>query len=292
MDNNIDNNFQRSFMRSGNFLESETINSLSKYFQIRERPTFLDLDEGKSRDGDILAKETFPAILDLKSKRMVAQLILSLECKSLPDHGWIFTEGKMKQYFWYFSLLRNRNIIEENVKPENPLNELVGTNSFFEAIADNKPKNELKTNKQTNNIHDASLKVIKLTRHLINEDLRQAKILYRDFNKENEITFLKIYQPIIVFNGNLYLKKMYMEKIIRTKYLQLSRQYTTAGYDEDVTIHIVASGHIEEYLKIIRSYYMSGATYILENQSSIRERVKEDLIHWNDFNPFKSSISE
>lgn len=181
-------------------------------------------------------------------------------------------------------------MIEENLKPENPLNELVGTNSFFEAIADNKPKNELKTNKQTNNIHDASLKLIKLTRHLINEDLRQAKILYRDFSKANEITFLKIYQPIIVFNGNLYLKKMNMEKITRTKYLQLRRQYKTVAYDEDVTIHIVASEHIEEYLKIVGSYYMSGGAYILENQSSITERVKEDLIHWDDFNPFKINI--
>jgi hypothetical protein len=54
MDKNIDNNFQRSFMKSGNSLESETINSLSNHFQIRERPTFLDL-EGKHAEKELFS---------------------------------------------------------------------------------------------------------------------------------------------------------------------------------------------------------------------------------------------
>jgi hypothetical protein len=290
MSNNIDNNFQRSFRKSGFPLESETTNSLSRYFQIQGRPTFLDLDEGKSRDGDILAIEIFPTTLDLNSKRMVAQLTLSVECKSLPDHGWIFTEGKITQNFWCFSLIRGVNNIDENLKPKNTLNELTGTNSFLELIDHDKPKGELKTNRQTTNIHEATLSLIKLTRHVANEDLRQAKTLYRYYNKENEIKFFKIYQPVIVFNGNLYLKRMSTEKIERTKYLQLTRQYKTKAYDEDVTIHVVSAENIQEYLNIIRSYYMTSSTYIIENQYNITERVKEDLIHWNDFDPFKMTV--
>ena len=105
MNNDIDNNFQRSFNRSGNALELQITNELSTYFQIQNQPTFLDLDEGKSRDGDILAKENFPSVSKLNSKKqnklMTAQLVLTIKFKSLPDHGWIFTEGEMNQFFWY-----------------------------------------------------------------------------------------------------------------------------------------------------------------------------------------------
>jgi hypothetical protein len=288
MSSDIDNNFQRSFIRSGNALEIYTTNELSPYFQIQNQPTFLDLDEGKSRDGDILAKENFPTIAKLNSnkqnkqnKHMTAQLILIIECKCLPDHGWIFTEGEINQFFWYSSsLIRNTTT----------LNELLGASSFLERIADRRGADELKSNQRTNNIHDSSVKLIKLSRGLIEEDKSQAKILYQSWNDTNEITFFKIYQPVIVFNGNLYLRKRNVEKIMSVRYLQLERQYKTNAYDEDVTIHVVSSKHIREYLSLIRSYYMRGSRHILENQNHIMEMVKENLIHWDDFNPFKIKI--
>jgi hypothetical protein len=239
---------------------------------------------------DILAKETFPSTVGTNSKHMVGQLILTVECKSLPDHGWIFTQGKINQDFWYFSLIRDSNDFQENLMPKEPLNELIGTSSFLERITNTKPKDQLKTNNQTNNIHNASLKLIKLTRDLINEDERQAKILYRSYTRTNEIVFFKIYQPLIVFAGNLYVKKVDMAKISSTKYLQLKRQYKTKAYNEDATIHVVSSKHLEEYLSLIRAYYMIGAQYIFENQNHIMDRVYEDLIHWDDFNPFKINV--
>ena len=251
---------QRLFQRSGNSLELHATNALSKYFHIEDRPTFFDLDEGKSREGDILARETFPSALGTNSKHVVGQLILTVECKSLRDHGWIFTQG-----FRYFSLIRDSNDFQEYLMPKEPLNELVGTSSFLERIIDTKPKDQIRTNNQTNNIHDGSLKLIKLTRDLINEDKKQAKILYRSHTITNEIVFFKIYQPLIVFDGNLYVKKMDMPKISRTKYLQLRRQYKTKAYSEDVMIHVVSSNHLEEYLSLIRAYYMIGARYIFEN---------------------------
>ena len=103
----------------------------------------------------------------------------------------------------------------------------------------------------------------------------------------NEVIFFKIYQPVIVFDGNLYLKRWNAEKIMNVKYLQFERQYKTNAYDEDVTLHVVSSKHIRKYLNVIRSYYMIGSSYILEHQDRITEIVKENLIRWDDFNPFK-----
>ena len=102
--------------------------------------------------------------------------------------------------------------------------------------------------------------------------------------------FFKIYQPVIVFNGHLYVKKINEEKITHVNYLQFSRQYKSQSYDEDVTIHVVSSNHIQEYLNIIRPYYMTGSQYIIENQSKLAAAVKDDLIHWNDFDPFPIKV--
>src|SRR5215469_16528139 len=148
MNNDIDSNFQRSFNQSGNELELYITNELSLNFQIQNQPTFLDLDEGKSRDGDILANEKFPAKYEINSKNqnkhMTAQLVLTIECKCLPDHAWIFTEGEISQCCWYFSLIRDKDDFHEFLCPKTTLNELRGAKTFLETIADWKDKNQLR----------------------------------------------------------------------------------------------------------------------------------------------------
>lgn len=296
MTDSVDNFFQRSFIESGSSLETEISTKLSEYFDVQNQPVFIDLDEGKSRGGDIssnetyhiLEKDTFPGS---NGKRFLAQLILTVECKNLPDHGWIFIQGKMNQHVWHFSLIRGRDGILENLRPRTPAFELIGTSNYMEKILDNKkPEREKRSNGRTDNFYDSSLKVIKLTRHLINADLSEAKIFYKLYNAKTDVIFFKIYQPLVVFNGHLYVKKLDEDEIIPVKFLQISRQHKTQAYDEDVTIHIVDSKHLHEYLNIIRPYYMKYSQYIIDHQNDIREAVSADLIHWNDFNPFPVKI--
>ena len=109
----------------------------------------------------------------------------------MPDHDLIFTEGKINQFFWYFS------DFQEIFRPETALNQLLGASTFLERIADSKVGDQLKFNQRTNNIHDFSVKLIKLSRSVIEEDKSQ------------------IYQPVIGFNGNLDMKKGNVEKRIR-----------------------------------------------------------------------------
>jgi hypothetical protein len=172
-------------------LEVKAANELSRCFDVQNQPAFIDLDEGKSREGDMLAKETFPKITKenvssdsrmVSDKRILAQLILVIECKNLPDHGWIFTQAKIEQYFQYFTLIRTKDYLLKSLNPRRTLDEIVGTNNSFERFLKSKPQNGTvkprnKTNEQTNNIYDLSLKVIKLSRYLINEDKNEAKAL-------------------------------------------------------------------------------------------------------------------
>jgi hypothetical protein len=296
MDNGVDEFFQKSFRESGASLEVETANKLLQHFNVQNQPAFIDLDEGKSREGDILATETFPVAAKETfpstsgtdpDKCMLAQLILTVECKSLPDHGWIFIEGNINQFIWHFSLIRGENNLLKNLRPTKPLRELTGTSNHLERILDNKKaERHLRSNGRTDNFYDSSIKTIKLTRDLINSDLSEAKAFHKYYNSKAEVIFFKIYQPLIVFNGHMYVKKVNEDTITPTKYLQFNKQYKTEAYDEDVTIHVVSSNHIQEYLDIIRPYYMACSQYIVDHQNELREAVRNDLIHWEDFNPF------
>jgi hypothetical protein len=289
MENDVDDFFQTSFMESGAPLETETAAKLSQHFEVRDQPAFIDLDEGKSRDGDIVARETFPPASSVSSaKRMLAQLVLTVECKSLPDHGWIFTEGRMRQSIWHFSLIRGENSLLSNLRPTRPLHELRGTSNHLERILGNKKgERSTRSNGRTDNYYGSSLKVIKLTRDLINADLREAKSFYKYYNNRAEVVFFKLYQPLVVFNGHLYIRRVDENRISPVDYLQFSKQYRTKSYDEEATIHVVSSNHIQEYLNIVRTYYMTGLQYIVDHQSELAQAVKDDLIHWDDFNPFR-----
>jgi hypothetical protein len=282
MTDSADAFFQRSFIESGSSLEAEVSTKLSEHFEVQNQPVFIDLDEGKSRDGDILAKETFPNLekdtpTSSNGKHFIAQINLSIECKNLPDHGWVFMQGKMNQNIWHFSLIRGRNGILKNLRPTTPILELTGTTNHMEKILDNKkPGRGERSNSRTDNFYDSSLKVIKLTRHLINADLKEAKIYYKLYNSRRDIIFFKIYQPLIVFNGHLYVKKLDKDRIIPAKFLQISRQYNTLAYNDDATIHVVNSKHFHEYLNIIRPYYMNCSQYIIDHQNEIRDVVTAD----------------
>lgn len=148
-----------------------------------------------------------------------------------------------------------------------------------------KAERQLRSNGRTDNFYDSSIKTIKLTRGLINSDLSEARTFYKYYSKA-DVVFFKIYQPLIVFSGHLYVKRLNADAITPIRHLQFSKQYKSQAYDEDVTIHVVSSNYIQEYLDIIRPYYMACSKYIIDHQNELKETVRNDLIQWEDFNPF------
>ena len=133
MTGDIDDFFQRAYSRTGGPLEMAIANELSADFEVSTQPEFIDLDEEKSRSADILAKKAFPSPNTLASDRpAVAEIVLPIECKAIPDHGWIFMEANTKQICRYFTLIRGTNDITANLVPTEPLSQLIGTTSSFE----------------------------------------------------------------------------------------------------------------------------------------------------------------
>jgi hypothetical protein len=84
MTGDIDDFFQRAYSRTGGPLETVVVNELSTDFDVSTQPEFIDLDEEKSRSGDVLAKKAFPSPNTLDSDRpAVAEIVLTASCLNL-----------------------------------------------------------------------------------------------------------------------------------------------------------------------------------------------------------------
>ena len=92
--------FEGKVKESGYSLESEVENKLKQTYNTQRDVPYLDKDEDKSRSIDFVASTFFPDDAEFKNKpekMVLGHLNLVIECKSLPDNGWIFFPGTDKQ---------------------------------------------------------------------------------------------------------------------------------------------------------------------------------------------------
>ena len=91
--------YEKKLKESGYVLESKVEPKLKSLFTIEREVPYTDKDDSKGRAIDFVASAFIP--YDTRppkgKKKAVASLKLVIECKSLPDHAWIFFPGKDKQ---------------------------------------------------------------------------------------------------------------------------------------------------------------------------------------------------
>lgn len=88
--------FEQEVRRSGHSLESKVENRLRRRgFDVQRESPFLDKDQSKGRYVGLKAIAFIPPLdtFDQKEEHVVGQFIHIVECKNLPGHGWIFSEG-------------------------------------------------------------------------------------------------------------------------------------------------------------------------------------------------------
>src|SRR5690348_4286229 len=88
--------FQAQVKRSGHYLENRVSNLLQKAgFSIEREVPYIDKDESKGRTVDLIARSEVPESYKPKDRKyyVVGQINLIIECKNLPDHGWVFFKG-------------------------------------------------------------------------------------------------------------------------------------------------------------------------------------------------------
>jgi hypothetical protein len=223
--------FQNKLKRSGHILENKVESKLKTFFQIERQPPYFDKDEKKGRFGDMICSAFFPDenIIPNKEKMALGQLRLVIECKNLPDHGWIFFENEKKDdiiipdMYNFIKTYREEDITGKCI-PHGLVTDLFYTSSYYETFLDSGTKSSSKSNSKESNLYEAILTSIKSTRHQIDKTEELRKSMFRYYNKLDKILFVTLYQPLIIFTGHMYGTKN-DEDLQSIKYVQLKKSY-------------------------------------------------------------------
>lgn len=186
--------FQQQLERSGHSLENKVEDLLTDKFSVMREVPYIDKDKAVGRTIDLVAYAEIPSPHEFTQSQqyhVIGRLYLIIECKSLPDHGWIFFKTKQQELVFPDKVTiadgMPSEIIEHDptryYSPITPILDLFNASGYDEYIFDSGKRGgekKGKSNEQTKNIYDAVNKVTKATRYQIDttRDLLCNKIHY------------------------------------------------------------------------------------------------------------------
>lgn len=290
--------FQQQLERSGHSLENKVEEDLlnDRFSVLREVP-YIDKDEAKGRNIDLVAYAEIPSPHEFTQQQqyhIVGRINLIIECKNLPNHGWIFFKTKKPELVFPDKVtIADRMPIEiteydrtRNYSPITPIPNLFSASGYDEYVFDNgrntknrNTKNKKKSNERTENIYDAVNKVTKATRYQIEttRDLLCNKMQYI-ISKMDKIISFAVFQPLIVFQGFMYGATVTNGKnnLEPIKFAQIPKQYVSSNYDEmQGMIHVVSYKYLQEYLNLLHNYYWFASSRMIKEQDSLLALVYE-----------------
>lgn len=283
--------FEKQVKKSGHSLENRVENILKQNYIVDREVPYIDKDESKGRNIDLVACADVPDLnqLSKNDKYVVGQIIFTIECKSLPDHGWVFFKTRHPGLVFPDKVTIADDIPIEIVEkdpttyytPNKPIPKLFCASGYDEYIYDDGKANQgrSKSNAQTSNLYGAVNTVTKATRYEIEKmrDLISNKMLHV-IGTIDKITAFAIVQPLIVFEGHLYGAALEGEetKLEPIRFAQIQKRYVSSNYDEIYgMIHIVSYQSLPEYLNLIRNYYWFASNKIMQDQDSLLLSIYE-----------------
>lgn len=278
--------FQQQLERSGHSLENKVEDLLNDRFSVLREVPYIDKDEAKGRNIDLVAYAEIPSPHEFTQQlqyHIIGRINLIIECKNLPNHGWIFFKTKEPELVFPDKVtIADRMPIEiteydptRHYSPITPIPNLFNASGYDEYIFDNgrEMKYEKKSNERTKNIYDAVNKVTKATRYQLEttRDLLCNKMQYF-ISKMDKIIAFAIFQPLIVFQGRMYGATITSgkNKLEPIKFAQIPKRYVSSNYDEiHGMIHIVSYKFLPEYLKLLHNYYWFASSRMIKEQASL-----------------------
>jgi hypothetical protein len=257
MTNEID--FIKSELKKKGYPLENYVQSMltSKKWRVQPHAYFHDKDTDKGRELDIKAHKDF---FKLDQSQRHFQLNLLIQCKKILGNAWIFFSTPQAE-FQYTSIQASNLARTLGLAPALWSFDREGTHFHnSDTIATNyceiiTSKNE--SNKQTNNIWECVITLIKSTCEEVEKDtLDNEQYLnetgYNDFMKSH-YEIVNIYYPIIVFEGKMYDCKfldddMGLEEI---EYAQLFIDYQSGRYKGEFIIEITTKDRFSRYLSDI-----------------------------------------
>jgi len=286
--------FERKLKESGFLLENKVEPKLKPLFNVDRDAPYFDKDLSKARTIDFVASTFIPdGTRPPKGKKAVASLKLVIECKSLPDHGWIFFPGKDPKITFRdeVSAMKDtgRNSPLSKIVPLLTFPTLYHAASYSEFHLEDKSNNGSHSNKRDDNLYGAVHAVTKATRDQIELMKKALNAIYMRYNTLQIVPIVTLYQPLIIFYGRMYASDTVNDEIsLRPlKYAQIMKGYTSEFYNESIgDIHIVHFDALDEYLKLIHDFYWSSSEFIMKNQEDLLDLTYQNAASCKKFSSF------
>lgn len=265
--------FEDRLRKSGFSFESKVERKLRKYFDVKREFLYFDKDGSDGRKIDFRAKTVFPVDIPFQKKKEIplGSLVLPIECKSLPDHAWIFFRdqdhgGNVLDPNDCVIWKENKKIGKTvSLPPLMPIHDILYASSFVEFFFSNKKEKDIslkedpRINNRDTNLYEAVLAVTKATRHMIELEVD----LLRRWKEKGVKSFpfnqiYTVFQPAIIFNGRMYeaIQKNDDISLEPIGMVQIEKRYLSSKYQEQRgTIHIVSHSYLDKYIEILKSEF-------------------------------------
>ena len=257
MDNGIEfikNELKKKGYPLENYVQSLLVNNK---WRVQSHAYFLDKDTDKGRELDLKAYND-----DFVSDHWRARFVLNLlvQCRKLPGNAWIFfsvpQESEHKtieisnlakslnfpKIFWTFDKSGTHFDDSDNL-----------ATNYCEIITD-----KAKSNKRVDNIWECVMSLIKATSQELEKDDADIKQYLEEIGSYDEFIkdpfeVVKIYYPLIVFEGKIYECVFLDEDIIlnERRYMPLFVDYQSGRYKGEFHIDIVTKERFSKYLRDI-----------------------------------------
>ncbi|WP_340400619.1 hypothetical protein [Paenibacillus sp. FSL H8-0079] len=219
---------------------------------------YIDKDENKGREIDLIAECTV-ATEDFNSTHFVeTSMIFPIELKQANQHPWIFftTEQNVYEKFHdFYSIIKHESgfnsshgnrirFIQEITNYQGRL-----ARSFYEAFTRNAGRDD---------IFKALTGVVKALEHLYESSYLRPREGSGDINDIEDDDpfyshFLQLYEPVIIFRGELFEARVDEEDVIvkDTDYVLVSFNYISPYYNRESSylVHIVKEEYVEEFFR-------------------------------------------
>lgn len=227
---------------------------------------FTDWQTGDSRELDL--KITY----QITQPPILIECVLLIECKQLPGNAWTFIRGRGDKI-----LFREATSIWDNVgklgrqeplvkilKPLFKLNDLrcdTYSHRYKEVILD--PE---KSNKRVDNIRSSEIKLAKAMYFERKRSQRLGSVLGET---RREIDHVRIYCPLIVFEGEMLEATMLPKVDLRPISSAHLRHFSIQKGDEiDMVIDIVKMDDLKEF---VRNKFVAEANEVKDKETEFRE---------------------
>lgn len=264
--------------KSGLELELRVASTLSSFgWGARLHQYYLDYDEGKGRELDIIGER--PLDIDIPNYQLGFDLQLLIQCKKIPGNSWTFFNNRSNADATWIPHLQAiggyHSKAEIGAYSNDPFNIIilrakkVDSDSILykEAVLDKK-----RSNKRTDNLFEASLTVAKAWEFHRREALKAQKQDFEEYvgellplGSEDEVRndlaskqifdYLSVFQPLIVFDGELYIASLESRKLQSASLVRLKVDYRSSNYDiGDFGVDVCRADYFREYLSMYEKY--------------------------------------